>query len=443
MSVLPVTTRESPTSGGSNLARNGLTDIFLAHYDNDGANLWSDHFGGTGWDSGHGIATDALCYLYVAGGSSETVDFGGGAVVSNGAMDGFVMKCSSGGTYAWTRRAGGLASDIATAIAVDAGRNIYITGYFTGSADFGGGLYGSEGMQDIFIASYTTNNVHRWSLGAGGEAIDQGFGIAVDGSRNVYVTGQFEESMRCGDDWLTSAGYYAMFLVKYSTAGIYQWSTSAGRANDDCGQGIATDGLNDVITTGRFMGTADFGGGDLVSAGGWDIYLAKYNDVGAEPIISAIAYIGNDQGRNVLIEFAGSGHDDPQASSNVMQYEAYRRLDAPPAAATVQAPAPGLTPAELLAEGWTQVAVVTAHGELEYSMVAPTIGDSTVAQGQYLSVFYVRAATASPYVFYDSPEDSGYSLDNLAPGVPRGFLYASGVLTWDESSATDFDYFTV
>jgi hypothetical protein len=73
----------------------------------------------------------------------------------------------------------------------------------------------------------------------------------------------------------------------------------------------------------------------------------------------------------------------------------------------------------------------------------PTIGDSTIALGQYYSVFFIRGATSNTFTFFDAPIDSGYSLDNLAPGVPASFAYATGQLSWDESSAADFDYFSV
>jgi hypothetical protein len=137
----------------------------------------------------------------------------------------------------------------------------------------------------------------------------------------------------------------------------------------------------------------------------------------------------------VLIEFARSGHDDQMAPYPILRYEAYRRIDAPPSA--------GYAVREPHAIGWTQVGEVNAHQELGYSIVVPTIGDSTVALGPYYSTFFIRAATDDPGIFYDSPPDSGYSIDNLAPGVPAGLAYNTGTLTWDESRAEDFDYFTV
>ncbi len=84
-----------------------------------------------------------------------------------------------------------------------------------------------------------------------------------------------------------------------------------------------------------------------------------------------------------------------------------------------------------------------AFGTAAYGVDVPTIGDSTIALGQYRSVFKVRAMTPRPGLFYNSEPDSGYSLDNLAPGIPTNFVFASGDLDWDESTADDFDYFTV
>jgi hypothetical protein len=86
---------------------------------------------------------------------------------------------------------------------------------------------------------------------------------------------------------------------------------------------------------------------------------------------------------------------------------------------------------------------VSAYTDNTYGIDVPTIGDSTIAAGQYHSVFFIRAATAAPGTFYDSPPDSGYSLDNLAPGIPTGFFYVSGQLVWNGSGALDFDYFSV
>jgi hypothetical protein len=152
--------------------------------------------------------------------------------------------------------------------------------------------------------------------------------------------------------------------------------------------------------------------------------------------------------RRVHIHFAPSGADDPVAVLPIQQYEAFRRIDPLPAAAPGNLRgAPGATDAIAQAAlppgNWEFAGSIPAHAEQTYFMTAPTDADSTISLGQHYSAFFIRASTDAPSTFFDSPPDSGYSLDNLAPGVPTSFAYAAGNLTWDESTATDFDYFSV
>jgi hypothetical protein len=80
-------------------------------------------------------------------------------------------------------------------------------------------------------------------------------------------------------------------------------------------------------------------------------------------------------------------------------------------------------------------------------VVVPTLADSTIADGEYQSVFRVTALTATPGVFFHSPPDSGYSVDNLAPDVPEGLTvsYGDGTvdLAWEPVEAADFRTFRV
>ena len=90
---------------------------------------------------------------------------------------------------------------------------------------------------------------------------------------------------------------------------------------------------------------------------------------------------------------------------------------------------------------------IPAFGETLYSVVVPTLEDSTIAQGMYWSVFFIRAGINNPIVYFDLPFDSGYSLDNLYPSPPTG-LFASHVpasnkLIWHATPIPDFDYHTV
>jgi hypothetical protein len=173
--------------------------------------------------------------------------------------------------------------------------------------------------------------------------------------------------------------------------------------------------------------------------------------------ITGIEDVGNDQGRVVRLSFARSNRDGPGSPTPVLQYEAYRRIDPLPAAAAglnvaAIGSAAGTDPRArrplsdqgVQLAGWDFVDAFPAHRESDYSVLVPTLADSTISDGMHWSVFFVRAATADPYTFFDSSPDSGYSLDNLSPAAPMGLLLSpSAMLSWDESAAPDFDFFTV
>jgi len=174
----------------------------------------------------------------------------------------------------------------------------------------------------------------------------------------------------------------------------------------------------------------------LVSASCTDLQI-EWLYAGAD--ISAITDVPGDQGRQVSLSWRRSGWDDVGSPIPIMEYAVYRRI----AAAGSQTEASGAE--KIYPEGdWHFVMTVPADAEASYAVVVPTLGDSTIADGQYFSTFFVRARTATPGVYFDALPDSGYSVDNLAPSVPSGVKMAPAEqLVWDQSEAADFRYFTV
>jgi hypothetical protein len=79
------------------------------------------------------------------------VDFGGGPLTSDG-NDIFVAKYKEvEGSHLWSARFGGANSDLGNSVAVDANRNVVVTGSFRDTVDFGGGPLTSVGGSDIFL----------------------------------------------------------------------------------------------------------------------------------------------------------------------------------------------------------------------------------------------------------------------------------------------------
>jgi hypothetical protein len=198
------------------------------------------------------------------------------------------------------------------------------------------------------------------------------------------------------------------------------------------------------------------------------------------PAIRFVTDVGNDQGRAVRVRWRNDLRERPYSAGDpqprIVSYAIYRKVGAGQAALRAGAAAaraqdirgvafragasPGigndaantaLVPAGDISSAlppgdWDVIANVPATLDTTYQVVAPTLCDSTPA-GVCWSVFLLRAITDQTGIYHDAPVDSGFSVDNLAPGVPAGLSAqpAGGgtALTWQPSTATDFQYFRV
>ena len=246
------------------------------------SHLWSKRLGSTGEDTGHAVAVDSNGNVVVTGFFQGTVDFGGGGLTSAGDLDSFVAKFSGAdGSHLWSKRFGSTDFDRGDEVAVDGSGNVVVTGLFEGTVDFGGGGLTSVGRydrHDIFVAKFSgANGSHLWSKRFGSaDFFDAGVGVALDSSGNVVVTGWFTGTVDFGGDNLTSAGIDDVFVAQFSGAdGSHLWSKRFGSTGNDEGLGVAVDGSGNVVVTGYFTGTVDFAGGGLTSAGNSDIFVAK------------------------------------------------------------------------------------------------------------------------------------------------------------------------
>ncbi|MBW8051260.1 MAG: T9SS type A sorting domain-containing protein [Cytophagales bacterium] len=133
----------------------------------------------------------------------------------------------------------------------DAG-NIYITGRFQGNADFGNISITAIGVEDMFIAKYDSSGTCIWAINEGGDFKVIGKAIAADNSGNIFVTGTFEDTAFFGTDTLISAGGTDIFIAKYDTSGNLLWVLQEGSNNvTDQSRSITIDNNGNVFITGR------------------------------------------------------------------------------------------------------------------------------------------------------------------------------------------------
>lgn len=267
--------------GAGLLTSAGANDVFLAKLDPSGGPLWSKRFGGASNQDTRSIAVDSAGNVVVAGGFGGTIDFGGGPLTSAGAGDLFVAKLDAGGGYVWSQRFGDSSQQSATSVAVDAAGNVLVTGLFGGTVDFGGVPLTSAGGSDIFLAKLDKSGGHLWSKRFGDAGQQDGSSVAVDSVGNVFLTGEFFSTVDFGGGPLTSAGGYDVFVAKLDGSGKHVWSERFGDIDDQGGApSIAVDTSGNVLAAGNFHGTLDFGGGPIASAGLGDGYLAKLDAAG-------------------------------------------------------------------------------------------------------------------------------------------------------------------
>lgn len=246
------------------------------------AQYWMQKAGGITIDEAADVALDPLNNAYSVGYYTGQAFFGGNVLSAVGVTDIFVAKTDNSGNYSWMLSAGGSGSDRAEAVAVDAQGNVYVTGYFSGTANFGSNALTAAGLQDVFIAKYNTNGIFQWVAQAGGGGSDFGFGIDVNNVGDIFVTGSFKNTANFGAHSVTAANTTSdIFVAKLNASGVFQWVKSGSGNYSNLGRSLGTDDFGNVYVTGQFSDTLTF---DIVHNNQSQniIFLAKFDSIGAE-----------------------------------------------------------------------------------------------------------------------------------------------------------------
>ena len=248
---------------------------------------WAAQAGGTGNDYGQGISALPDGSSIVTGYFSDTATFGNTTLTSTtaGSYDVFTAKMNADGTWAWATKAGGTGSDYGLGISALPDGSSIVTGYFSGAATFGNTTLTSTtaGNDDVFTAKMNADGTWAWATKAGGTGDDYGQGVSALPDGSSIVTGWFADTATFGSTTLTSAGSADVFTAKMNADGTWAWATRAGGTGDDYGTSISALPDGSSIVTGYFIRNATFGSTTLTSAGGYDVFTARYLDAPQAP----------------------------------------------------------------------------------------------------------------------------------------------------------------
>jgi hypothetical protein len=315
-----------PGPGTVTRASLGQCDIFLTKLDWSGQWLWTDSWGGVGFDRALGVATDSNDNALVTGYFEETVDFDPGAglkvAASNGGQDAFfcAFDPTSNLVASGTWGSNSALPEAGYSIASDSARDILVSGDFADTADFnpGSGLDlktsdAAPGALSNFLSRFDSSGSYKSALTWGNHYTYEGYGpgLAVDASDNTWIAGAFQGSVDfdpgpggafhdAGD---SSYGY----LSSFTPAGAFRSTTIWTSDTDGCvGGSAAVCSSGSVYVVGAFMGDADFTVAQSTSHGSYDVCLLKFDTSGVIQWVRTWGGSGKDGGLDAAADSDGN-----------------------------------------------------------------------------------------------------------------------------------------
>lgn len=303
-------------------ATGGTRNAFLSRFDSGGVLRYTVYLGGGGVDMGLAVAVDGGGNAYVAGRTTST-NFpvqGAFSGTAGGGIDGFITKVNPDGSgLVYSTYIGGGGDDQVLDIVVDGAGNLYASGR-TASGNFptrGPFQAGRVGEDDAFVLKLNSaGNDLIYSTYLGGNGIDIGAALAVDGGGAAYVGG-----ITSSDNLPTAStpyqatrrGNFEAWLAKLSPGGNeLVFSTYLGGGGDDEINGIAIDSAGQAVVAGS-TGSGDFPvtGGSAPQAGyggGFrDAFLVRFSGNGQDLLYSTY-WGGNNDDRALDLVLDPDGH---------------------------------------------------------------------------------------------------------------------------------------
>ena len=234
-------------------------DLFVSKMNSQGSYDWTITAGGPYTDTCEGITSDSSGGVYAAGSFNTSANFQSLAKTSQGDFDAWFAEINTGqvttgNRWSWVSTVGGSTSDYGVSIQSN-GNNIYGSGWFTGTADFGTGQpVQAIGQLDSYVLKMTMSGgtVEMAQAGATG-GIVQIMDIVEDAG-SIYTTGQLVGTANFGTNQVSSSNGgqdRTVFAAALGSNNLWSWATGASGAYQRS-ESIAMTGSGDLVIAGEF-----------------------------------------------------------------------------------------------------------------------------------------------------------------------------------------------
>lgn len=240
----------------------GGDDAFLVKFDTSGNVLWSMTYASTLPDYGRRIACDVSNNVYLAGEFKGTLNIGGSSLQSANDRDVYLAKLNSSGSAQWAVQLGTTGNDSVRSLAVSSAGIVYMA-------------YKQESGNPI-VAKYSSSGTDAGTMTfAGGNVVLND--ILCDTYGNVYYTGNFTGSVDFGDGQVTSSGSGSdYFIVRYGSDDVINMHLYGNQSSQNSLNALAIDYANNVVAGGSFSSSITINGDTETSNGQTDALVIKF-----------------------------------------------------------------------------------------------------------------------------------------------------------------------
>ena len=194
----------------------GQEDYCTIKYDPNGVEIGRWIYAGVGDDVAQGVAVDSADCVIVTGKSKVASKW-----------NWYTIKYDFDGTIIWDAVHNSGGNDIACDVTVDSEDSVIVTGSSDSSA------------YDFYTIKYDSNGDYLWNANYPGIGQNEAYAVASNFNDEVVVTGRINQN-----------GLWRFLTVKYSHNGVIIWSDVHSSNYDCCGYGVDVDSSGNIVITG-------------------------------------------------------------------------------------------------------------------------------------------------------------------------------------------------